>query len=109
VIELETHLKRRMNPKESNKILLEAVRTWGKEAQINMIEEECIELAHAICKLRRKRGDPDKKLDNLIDELADVKLMMMQADIIFEDLKDRIDERMDFKLNRVKERLKEKI
>src|ERR1035437_6722480 len=97
-----------MNSKIINETLERAVKVWGKSAQIDMIEEECIELAHAICKLRRKRGDPDKKIDNLIDELADVKIMMMQADIIFKESKNDIDERIDFKINRLIKRMNDK-
>ena len=97
-----------MNSKIINETLERAVEVYGKSAQIDMIQEECIELSHAICKLRRKRGDSDKKIDNLIDELADVKIMMMQADIIFKEYKNDIDERIDFKINRLIKRMNDK-
>ena len=70
-----------------------------------MIEEECIELALALQKLKRVRSDKQKKINNVIDEIADVSIMIAQAKIIFDEK--LINERIEFKMNRVKERLKE--
>ena len=86
-------------------ILLEAIEKWGELAQIEMIEEECIELTLALQKLKRVRSDKQKKINNVIDEIADVSIMIAQAKIIFDEK--LINERIEFKMNRVKERLKE--
>lgn len=86
-----------------DKLLEQAIKQWGVEAQVEMIEEECIELALAIHKLRRNRGDNMKKLENVCDEIADVKIMIQQAEKIFD--KEAIDQRVIFKMNRLKERL----
>ena len=88
-------------------ILQSAIDTWGFDAQCEMILEESIELALALQKMKRVRGDKQQKFDNLIDGLADVKIMIRQAERLFPI--DIINKRIDFKMNRLKERLNEKI
>lgn len=87
------------------KLLQQAIDKWGADAQIEMIKEECLELALAIQKFARVRGDKVKKYNNIIDEIADVKIMIEQAQKLFP--KDLIDARVDFKMNRLKDRLSE--
>lgn len=70
-----------------------------------MIIEECLELALAMQKLKRIRGDKQQKFDNVIDEIADVKIMITQAQKLFP--KEFINARVDYKMNRLKERLSE--
>ena len=86
-------------------ILDEAIEKWGINAQCEMIIEECIELALALQKLKRMRGDYKEKYNAVIDEIADVKIMIVQAQKIFNS--DAINKRVDFKMNRLTERLKE--
>lgn len=88
-------------------ILDRVIETWGIPAQCEMIIEECLELALAIQKLKRRRGNHNEKLANLYDEIADVTIMINQAHRIFS--RDKINERIDFKMNRLEERLNEKI
>jgi hypothetical protein len=57
-------------------------------------------------KLKRVQGDKDKKYANTIDEIADVKIMIRQAERIFDS--ELINQRVDFKMNRLKERIKSK-
>lgn len=88
-----------MNCSEDTKSLFSTcLKKWGADAQVAMILEECLELASAIHKHRRKDNS-----ENIIDEIADVKIMLMQAEMIF-DLS-KIDERVSFKLNRLKNRI----
>lgn len=96
-----------MNVKEfiDDTILKRAIDVWGFNAQCEMIIEECMELALAMQKLKRKRGDKDIKLSNVIDEIADVKIMLRQAERMFPI--DMINERVVFKMNRLEERLNE--
>jgi NTP pyrophosphatase (non-canonical NTP hydrolase) len=68
-----------------------------------MIIEECLELALALQKLKRKRGDAEEKIKNVIDEIADVSIMIRQAQKIFDAVK--IQERIDYKMNRLDKRL----
>jgi len=86
-------------------ILENAIEMWGFDAQCEMIIEECLELALALQKMKRLRGDKDKKYANTIDEIADVKIMIRQAERIFDS--ELINQRVDFKMNRLKERLDE--
>lgn len=109
---LDRHLLKTVNTKRNmtidKELLHQAIKTWGIEAQCDMIIEECIELALAVQKLKRKRGDREAKITAVIDEIADVRIIIEQAMIIFADPENRIQERIDFKMNRLKERLAEK-
>ena len=87
------------------KILDNAIDAWGIDAQCEMIIEECIELALALQKMKRVRGNREEKLMAVIDEIADVKIMITQAQRIFSS--DAINNRVDFKMNRLSLRLKE--
>jgi NTP pyrophosphatase (non-canonical NTP hydrolase) len=84
-------------------ILKRAIQIHSEDQQCEMIIEECIELALALQKLKRKRGDPEEKLKNVIDEIADVSVMIKQAQIIFDS--EKIQERIDYKMNRLEKRL----
>jgi len=92
-----------------DEILLEAIDAWGYDAQCEMIIEECLELelALALQKSKRIRGDKAQKFNNIIDEIADVKIMLRQAEHLFP--ASLINERVDFKMKRLKERLDERI
>ena len=58
-----------------------ATTLWGEINQRNQLQEELTELDLAICKLRRT-GNEEKKMDNFFEEIADVKIMMVQRDLI---------------------------
>jgi NTP pyrophosphatase (non-canonical NTP hydrolase) len=88
-------------------ILQNAIDAWGIDAQCEMIEEECMELALALQKFKRVRGSKQDKYENIIDEIADVTIMITQAHKIFD--ADLIQSRIDFKMNRLKDRLVEQI
>lgn len=82
-------------------ILQKAVDTYGINNQLNQLQEECAELIVAVNKYRRT---PFDNLDGLVDELADVTIMIGQMVEHF-DLSTRVKDRIEFKLNRLKERL----
>ena len=67
-----------------------------------MIQEECLELALAIQKLKRG-GYSNEGYTDVYDEIADVKIMMAQAELLFD--VDIINERVEFKMNRLKQRI----
>jgi NTP pyrophosphatase (non-canonical NTP hydrolase) len=87
--------------KEYDDVFMKALNTWGGEAQENMAIEECSELIKAICKIRRASGSQEFK--NLIDEIADVTIMMRQMAIAVGE--DQVEERIAFKVDRLRERL----
>jgi len=88
-------------------ILQKAIDTWGMEAQIEMVKEECLELAIALQKLNRTRGDLEEKEKNIVDEIADVTIMIKQAHRIFSI--DKINERIEYKMKRLEKRLIENL
>ncbi len=83
-------------------IYMKAIEKWGLDLQVNMAIEEMAELTHALMKHRR---DPDNidKIIAVIDEIADVIIMINQIKIIFG--KEEIDSHIDTKLKRVKKKL----
>lgn len=87
--------------------LQEAVAAYGTHAQVDMAIEEMSELTKALCKERRcgfGQGSRAQAHANIIEEIADVIIMLAQLLIIFD--KDReIQKETDYKLNRLSERL----
>lgn len=81
------------------KILHKAIEKWGREVQINKIQEELLELALVLNQMNCLTKDILEMEDKLYDELADVKIMMAQADILFDSK--RISDRVNFKLNKL--------
>lgn len=91
-----------------DEILFRAIDKWGNDAQCEMIIEECLELALSLQKEKRKRGGTDEeKIKAIVDEIADVKIMIRQAEHIFP--ASMINERVDFKMKRLQQRLDEGI
>ena len=84
-----------------------AIKRWGVDSQLEMIEEECLELALALQKLKRIRGNKEEKIKAVIDEIADVKIMIQQAEELFDVA--LINARVDYKMNRLRERILEGI
>ena len=86
-------------------VLVRALKFWGVESQMDMVIEECLELALALQKLKRKRGDVEQKVLNVIDEIADVKIMLRQAEIVFGE--EAVNKRVEFKISRLEGRIEE--
>lgn len=84
-------------------ILNRALAKWGTDAQVKMLREECLECAIAIGKFN-ERGGTKEQFDNVIDEIADVGIMFMQM-LHVEGWDEKIQERIDFKINRLEKRL----
>lgn len=76
-----------------------AVHTFGKEHQKLMAIEEMSELTKALCKDTRY---PDKPaiLDNVAEEIADVRIMLDQMEYIF-GCSDKVDFYRKKKINRL--------
>ena len=72
-----------------------------------MAIEECSELVKAILKLRRSDEKTAETREAVIDEIADVQIMLSQLEIIFNCVAE-VEERIDFKLNRQMGRIKER-
>lgn len=86
---------------ERLKVYRQAIRAYGKEAQIHMALEEMSELTKELCKSFRPGGTTPEKI---ADEVADVTIMMEQLRIIF-DLNGLVCQHMDMKVERLAGRL----
>ena len=77
---------------------------WGAEAQVDMLIEEMAELTQALLKTRRNKSIFSKAV---FEEMADVSICLDQMVKKIEDMgnEDPYLDQIDFKLNRLKERL----
>ena len=88
------------------KTMFEAISKWGENKQTDMLHEEIGELLQAINKHKRKNSLENR--ENLLEEIADVEIMLEQLKLIVagsahsavEDYKER-------KLERLREKLSE--
>jgi len=103
-----------MSISEMNK---ETAKYYGYEAQSNQLIEECAELIQAVNKYRRAEagvGQPvaeDKKavaMDNLVEEIADVELMLEQIKYLLQIPAEEIEAIKLYKVNRTRERIADK-
>ncbi len=83
------------------------VETYGNDAQEDMAIEECSELIKAILKFRRSDEKTAEMRDAVIDEIADVQIMLTQLGIVFNCVAE-VEDRIDFKINRQMGRIKER-
>ena len=83
------------------------VETYGSDKQEDMAIEEGSELIKAILKFRRSNAKDSDLRDAVIDEIADVQIMLTQLGIIFNCVEE-VDERIDFKIDRQMGRITER-
>jgi NTP pyrophosphatase (non-canonical NTP hydrolase) len=93
------------NGKISDGILRSATERYGQKSRWQMLQEECMELAMAIHKYLNRENREKNQEDNLCDEIADVKIMLHNIELDNPHLENKINERIDFKMNRIRERL----
>lgn len=92
---------------DDERIMQQAIETYGVQAQCDVAIEEMAELTKAIMKLRRVEDDYEKTqvaLDNLLEEIADVDIMIEQLKIMWgpkqvEGYREKKLERLDRRLN----------
>lgn len=79
---------------------------YGKEAQHRQLAEECAELAQASLKCIRNNYD-EKSLDHLIEEMADVLIMIAQClflnDIEAKELDMKVSDKIERQLKRIEQ------
>jgi NTP pyrophosphatase (non-canonical NTP hydrolase) len=87
---------------------------YGYEAQSNQLVEECAELIQAISKYRRAvlcKGQPTAEgikaiaLENIVEEIADVEVMLEQIKYLLQIPDEDIEAVKIFKENRTRERM----
>lgn len=107
---LEVYEKHGLPTTMRPEVLQQAVDTYGKEAQVDMAIEEMSELTKALLKHRRAERSPEawdyeKTRQNILEEIADVIIMLTQLAIIYggreiiqQDINDKV-ERLEKRLN----------
>lgn len=90
----------KLSEKEFEETIRLAIKTYGKEAQTQMLFEEMAELQNAICKLNRGRGT----VGDVCEEIADVMIMCLQMSYIYGSK--RVEQWANRKMLRLKDRLK---
>ena len=93
-----------------DEILKKAISTFGESHQIDRIIEECSELIQALSKYKRAldlKEDTVNKYENVIEEIADVKIVTRTAELIFNE-DEAISKIVDYKLERLKKRMEER-
>ena len=85
-----------------HEVLKQAIAKFGHNNQLVMVIEESAELIKAVTKY--KRWPNLTTLQDMYDEAADVLIMIEQIKLMF-DCEKQIKERIDFKVNRLKNRL----
>lgn len=107
---LEVYEKHGLPTTMRPEVLQQAVDTYGKEAQLDMAIEEMSELTKTLLKHRRAERSPEawgyeKTRQNILEEIADVIIMLTQLviiyggrDIIQQDINDKV-ERLEKRLN----------
>lgn len=83
-------------------LLLRIIDRFGRDVQVNKIQEEALELALVLNQIKCPTKSCDEMTMQLYDELADMKIMMAQAEILFD--AEMINERVEYKLNRFKQK-----
>lgn len=84
----------------SEDILHKIINRFGRKVQVNKIQEEALELSLVLNQINCPTKNPEEMEEALYDELADMKIMMAQAEILFD--KERIDKRVAYKLEKFK-------
>lgn len=84
-----------------NKDILNKLVEKYKSKQLVVAIEELSELAKELCKVLRGLYDED----NVIEEIADVYIMLEQMKIYFGVDDNKLNEMIDYKINRTKERM----
>lgn len=88
---------------EEIEIMRSAIRKNGKAMQTVVAIEELSELQKELSKFIRGKGDRE----NLIEEVADVLIMITQIQLMYHIPDDEVEKVMHFKLNRLKERMQD--
>lgn len=92
---------------DNRSVYVDALSTWGEEAQTRMLFEEIGELLQAVCKAGRVKNWEQRMevWHNIAEEIADVKIMLEQMEVLF-DVEDTVEICKEEKMARLAERLK---
>ena len=90
-----------MTTEERRALLDRAITTYGAPAQMDMAVEEMAELTKALCKIKRAQAgcEVTAAIGNVIEEMADVQIMLDQLRIIFHRSTEEVEEAKLERLN----------
>lgn len=88
---------------ERKEVLNKAIAKYG-ENQLNIAQEELSELIQAISKIKRYPNSKDAQL-NLIEEIADVSIMIEQLQMYFGITDEVVQDEVDIKLDRLENKM----
>ena len=92
---------------EQREVLKLAIEIYGEENQIDKCIEEMAELTQALLKYRHDRKNTVGVYSNLVEEIADVRIMIEQMAIIH--IEEAVKEKLDYKIDRLAQRLHEEV
>ena len=78
----------------------------GKRSRLTMLQEEAQELAVALHKLLNRSDKEKKFFENVVKEIADVKICIHDFERMYPEQVEVIQKEIDFKINRLSERMK---
>lgn len=74
------------NESEYSSLLKKTIEKFGNDAQLDQAIEECSELILALCKYKRYSDNITEEIyDNVIEEIADVQIMIDQLKFMFDE------------------------
>ncbi len=85
-----------MNQKDRNEAYMIFIEQWGSTAQMIMVIEETAELQKEVTKYLRGRENKAE----ILEEIADVEIMLEQLKFMFDIKQSLIDEQKERKINR---------
>lgn len=80
---------------------------YGAGAQVDQTVEELSELIKALMKWKRPKVSRAHARADIIDEIADVRIMCRQMELLFETEEGEVEQRIDYKLRRQLKRIAE--
>lgn len=94
--------------KTEDKRIIDIVYHYGFISQCDIMIEECAELTQAICKMRRCYSSEIN--DNLLEEIADVFIMVRQLRVIFgmTNIDKIVEQKLDRQMQRIAEEREQK-
>lgn len=105
--EAAEHIEMLGGKEERDIVFRRCICDYGTQPQVDMMIEEMSELTKALLKWRRAKGaELTAARGCIIDELADVRIMARQMEILFQ-AEDEVERRIDFKVQRQSKRLEE--
>ena len=91
---------------EAIKVMQTALDVWGLNAQVGQTVEECAELIVALQKYVNRTPRPET-VDNILDEIADVEMMLAQMRLILGIDDDTLRKRIEYKFEKLSQYLSE--